>query len=138
MMASSTVSHKCGIIKACLEAAGSAALEAAAPPIISSTDLGDFRDKFFLWSANMGAIHQPSSDMSLECRLSDAQGVLAHIHRLLDDLQDALEEVMPLLSPQLPDSIRASAASAHDDNPPGRQEEEPEYPEALRTRSPTP
>ncbi|KAL8392069.1 hypothetical protein RB595_002319 [Gaeumannomyces hyphopodioides] len=131
MMASSTMSHKCGITKASLEAAGPAALEAAAPPIISSTDLRDFRDKFFLWSGTMGAMHQPSSNPSLECRLSDAQGVLAHIHRLLDDFQDALEEVMSLFSPQPPGSIRASTTSARDIGPSGREDEEPEYPESL-------
>ncbi|EJT77121.1 hypothetical protein GGTG_07033 [Gaeumannomyces tritici R3-111a-1] len=130
MMASSTISHKCGIIKAGLKAVASAALEAAAPPMITSADLCDFRDKFILWSGNMGAMHQPSSSLSLECRLSGAQGVLAHIHRLLGDLRDALEEVLPLLSPQPPDSIRDSATSSEVVGPPGR-EEELEYAESL-------
>ncbi|KAL8359498.1 hypothetical protein RB601_007806 [Gaeumannomyces tritici] len=63
------------------------------------------------WAANMGAMHNPSSKLSLEARLTGTEGVLRHIHGLLDDLFEAVEDVMTLALPQFQIDVDEAAAT---------------------------
>ncbi|KAL8420263.1 hypothetical protein RB594_003154 [Gaeumannomyces avenae] len=68
------------------------------------------------WAANMGAMHNPSSKLSLEARLTGTEGVLRHIHGLLDDLFEAVEDVMTLALPRFQTDVD-EAAAADNGNP---------------------
>ncbi|EJT82025.1 hypothetical protein GGTG_01999 [Gaeumannomyces tritici R3-111a-1] len=61
-------------------------------------------------------MHNPSSKLSLEARLTGAEGVLRHIHGLLDDLFEAVEDVMTLALPRFQTDVD-EAAAADNGNP---------------------
>ncbi|KAJ4340558.1 hypothetical protein N0V95_007482 [Ascochyta clinopodiicola] len=51
-----------------------------------------------LWIGNIGAMHAPSSPMSLESRLRDGQDILDHILTLLSDLHEVAGELLAIVS----------------------------------------
>ncbi|KLU83201.1 hypothetical protein MAPG_02266 [Magnaporthiopsis poae ATCC 64411] len=120
-----SVSQKSHGIKACLEAAVSAASAVSNYSAINHSALKETRDQFFVWAGNMGAMHKPSSKMSLENRLSDTEGVLRHIHRLLEDLHEALEDIVSFIS------SFTEPSGEDDDATPAVQNDDQMYSESL-------
>ncbi|KAL8365101.1 hypothetical protein RB595_004089 [Gaeumannomyces hyphopodioides] len=106
----STTSEKARRVKTYLERALSAAPGAEEGKAVNAPALQDFRDQFVLWAGNMGAMHKPISKLSLETRLAGAQGVLTYIHRLLDDLMEAVEDVLAILQPQASSEVEGAGA----------------------------
>ncbi|KAH9884170.1 hypothetical protein F4778DRAFT_763884 [Xylariomycetidae sp. FL2044] len=77
-----------------LSALVSAAKHQESADILSSeyTALEDISDRFELWTASLGALHDPKSRLSLETRLSDSPEILHQIRENLQDLREALQD----------------------------------------------
>lgn len=59
---------------------------------VSAEDVSDAWDKFKLWAGNIGARRTPDSAASLESRLKGAKRVLEQVVRLLNGIQEALDD----------------------------------------------
>ncbi|KAK0614453.1 hypothetical protein B0T14DRAFT_528535 [Immersiella caudata] len=58
----------------------------------------DLSDRFRLWSGNIGASHPPTSKLSLEARLGDVVEVLSGVLGLLDEIIEAADDLLDILS----------------------------------------
>ncbi|KAF2013043.1 hypothetical protein BU24DRAFT_453311 [Aaosphaeria arxii CBS 175.79] len=96
---------------------------------ISSAQVSDELERFSLWVGNIGALHAPSSPLSLESRLAEAQEVLKHVFDLLDDMNEVAEEFSNIIhGVRLGDvAVEATGESSCDEN----QNEETELLEEI-------
>ncbi|KAK8091823.1 hypothetical protein PG997_002184 [Apiospora hydei] len=85
------VETRCGDIVRCIDANNGITN-------ISSGDVTDVWDKFKLWAGNIGARQTPNSAASLESRLKGAKRVLEQVVRLLNDIQEALDDLFEIAS----------------------------------------
>ena len=65
---------------------------------IKQAQVNEELDRFILFVGNIGGFHDPESPMSVESRLREAKDVLNHILCLLDDLNEAAEELRRIVS----------------------------------------
>lgn len=59
---------------------------------ISSSDVRDQLGRFKIWGSNIGAFQPRTKRSSLEYRLRDASQIRQQVLRLLDDIQESLNE----------------------------------------------
>jgi hypothetical protein len=52
----------------------------------------DLLARFKLWAGNLGALHQPSSNMSLDHRLGQPSRIRSQVFQHLDQLQEAVDD----------------------------------------------
>lgn len=64
------------------------------PNVISSSEITDALERFALWAGNLGALREPTSKLSLECRLAEAPEIRMQIHEHLDYLLEAIDDGM--------------------------------------------
>ncbi|KAK4085499.1 uncharacterized protein Triagg1_489 [Trichoderma aggressivum f. europaeum] len=60
---------------------------------IYSRDAIDALDRFSLWAGSLGALREPNSKLSIEYRLAEAPEIRNEIHRQLDYLLEAIDDV---------------------------------------------
>ncbi|KAK8076171.1 hypothetical protein PG994_003443 [Apiospora phragmitis] len=84
---------------------------------ISSEDVVDVWDKFKLWAGNIGARQSPNSAASLESRLKGARRVLEQVVRLLNDIQEALDDLFEIASGNLENRFIPSTPELIDKDP---------------------
>jgi hypothetical protein len=85
-----TASSKCAACVSSLKSACSAFKgKDTAEGRLLGDQSGDELERLGLWMGNIGVLHPPSSPLSLESRLKEAQDVLAHILELLDNVYEA-------------------------------------------------
>ncbi|KAG6355242.1 hypothetical protein INS49_004324 [Diaporthe citri] len=61
-------------------------------------EVEDVLDMFKLWTGNLGALHQAHKRISLESRLADSPEVQGQICEQLDDMQEAIQDLLALCS----------------------------------------
>ncbi|KAK8022470.1 hypothetical protein PG993_013237 [Apiospora rasikravindrae] len=84
---------------------------------VSSGDVTDVWDKFKLWAGNIGARQTPNSAASLESRLKGAKRVLEQVVRLLNDIQEALDDLFEIASGNSENRPIPSAPGVVSDDP---------------------
>ena len=62
--------------------------ETNSPPLA----VADALERFLLWAGNLGALRIPTSRLSLDYRLSEAEDLRDYIFRELDDLLETLHD----------------------------------------------
>ncbi|KAF3076130.1 hypothetical protein CFAM422_001133 [Trichoderma lentiforme] len=67
------------------------------PNVISPSEITDALERFALWAGNLGALRGPTSKLSLEYRLAEAPEIRSQIHRQLDYLLEAIDDVTTLV-----------------------------------------
>ncbi|KAL6814690.1 hypothetical protein V8C40DRAFT_277366 [Trichoderma camerunense] len=67
------------------------------PNLISSSEITDALERFALWAGNLGALRGPTSKLSLEYRLTEAPEIRIQIHRQLDYLLEAIDDMTTLV-----------------------------------------
>ncbi|KAI1413447.1 hypothetical protein F5Y13DRAFT_189354 [Hypoxylon sp. FL1857] len=65
-------------------------------PPIRSDAIEDILDRYLLWTGNLGALHEPTNKLSLDCRLLAAPEIRDQICEFLDDLQEAVDDLMEI------------------------------------------
>lgn len=65
--------------------------------LTARTVLVDQSSRFHIWAANIGALQDPPLPSSLDHRLREAPRVADQIKGLLDDLMEALQEILPIV-----------------------------------------
>ncbi|KAG8162228.1 hypothetical protein KVR01_007993 [Diaporthe batatas] len=65
---------------------------------VEARKVEDVLDRFKLWAGNLGALHPAHKRVSLESRLADSPGVRDQICEHLDDMQEASQDLLSLLS----------------------------------------
>ncbi|OTA55113.1 hypothetical protein K449DRAFT_338029, partial [Hypoxylon sp. EC38] len=63
--------------------------------LIQPDVIEDILDRYSLWTGNLGALHEPTNRLSLDCRLSAAPEIRDQICEFLDDLQEAIDDSSP-------------------------------------------
>ena len=63
-------------------------------PASAAAAAADSLERFTLWAGNLGAMHAPSSRLSLDFRLLDAEDIRRQISRQLDEIIEAIEDCM--------------------------------------------
>lgn len=69
------------------------------------TVLVDQSSRFQIWATNIGALQEPPLPSSLDHRLREAPRVADQIKGLLDDLVEALQEILPIVLGHVPNRI---------------------------------
>ncbi|KAI0114257.1 hypothetical protein F4776DRAFT_330204 [Hypoxylon sp. NC0597] len=64
--------------------------------LIQPDAIEDILDRYLLWTGNLGALHEPTNRLSLDCRLSAAPEIRDQICEFLDDLQEAIDDLMEI------------------------------------------
>ncbi|OTA88374.1 hypothetical protein M434DRAFT_80404, partial [Hypoxylon sp. CO27-5] len=64
--------------------------------LIQPDVIEDILDRYSLWTGNLGALHEPTNRLSLDCRLSAAPEIRDQICEFLDDLQEAIDDLMEI------------------------------------------
>ncbi|KAF2441451.1 hypothetical protein P171DRAFT_392751, partial [Karstenula rhodostoma CBS 690.94] len=67
---------------------------------ISCAQATEQLERLSLWTGNIGALHPPTSSLSVEARLREADDVRHHVSELLDDLSDASAALYEIVSGQ--------------------------------------
>ncbi len=62
------------------------------PSTVTGETLADISERFALWARNIGALHPPRSQLSLDSRLRDIPEIQEWVCELLDDLKEALDD----------------------------------------------
>ncbi|KAJ0109407.1 hypothetical protein J7T55_000332 [Diaporthe amygdali] len=78
----------------------------------------DILDRFKLWTGSLGAFHQAHKRMSLESRLADSSEIRDHICEQLDDMQEAIHDLLPLCSDSGADVVDGQESLEGFDIPP--------------------
>jgi len=65
--------------------------------LTARTVLLDQSSRFQIWAANIGALQEPPLPSSLDHRLREAPRIADQIKELLDDLIEALQEILPIV-----------------------------------------
>ncbi|KAK4452751.1 hypothetical protein QBC34DRAFT_29307 [Podospora aff. communis PSN243] len=86
-------------------------------------EVGDVYDRFLLWAGNIGARNTPESKFSLESRLAAAGELLDQVLDLLNDLNDALEDLLEIaVGNQENRTIHADFGTSETERPDERDE----------------
>ncbi|KAL7912177.1 hypothetical protein GGI35DRAFT_492123 [Trichoderma velutinum] len=99
------------------------------PNVISSSEITDALERFALWAGNLGALREPTSKLSLDYRLAEAPEIRNQIHRQLDYLLEAIDDVATVVQERqadhdiTEDDINVEYFDALDDPQDGPSEE---------------
>ncbi|KAI1370313.1 hypothetical protein F4677DRAFT_367985 [Hypoxylon crocopeplum] len=81
---------------------------------IPSTSVSDILDRFFLWCGNLGVLHKPTNNLSLDRRLADASEVRDQIFVNIADFNEAIEDLARIV---VGNSPNRNIPSGDDDAP---------------------
>ncbi|KAK3399583.1 hypothetical protein B0T20DRAFT_349290 [Sordaria brevicollis] len=82
---------------------------------VTASSIKDVLERFMLWAGNLGALRKPTSKLSLDSRLASSPDLLDYICTELDDMAEAVGDLMNLVNGTQPDrEVGYSSGSEND------------------------